>query len=320
MRHSCLQSDTCLKSDTNGQVGHIPSEFGFRRIVGRITPLVYLERLLPGGDLHQPQLLSPKPCRRSKVSQLLHSLQVEHGEGEQVCAGCGSWGDHPVCVCFSAFYCDAICLERDETHDLDCQKNQKLIRPALLNSRAATLTQKQAEMLTTKVETLQDILDDKEIELEQLRKKLKAARSRLARPRRVSRLEGKLGRVPVVRRGDRVLALSLHSSQTAVTMNRIEHPGKLEVWEGRMEMAADPVIQQVHAANAAIALTPTAQEDGNEHEAAAEAPQAVKKRGRRRKLPIAPKPQPRYHRKDRRTYVNLGRSHAMAFSKVLLHG
>ena len=39
MRHSCLQSDTCLKSDTNGQVGHIPSEFGFRRIIGRITPL-----------------------------------------------------------------------------------------------------------------------------------------------------------------------------------------------------------------------------------------------------------------------------------------
>jgi hypothetical protein len=68
--------------------------------------------------------------------------------------------------------------------------------------------------------------------------------------------------------------------------------------------------------NAAIALTPTAQEDGEEHEAAAEAPEAGKKRGRRRKLPMVPKPQPRYHRKDRRTYVNLGKSHAMAFSKV----
>ena len=32
----------------------------------------------------------------------------------------------------------ATCQERDEVHDLDCKKNQKLNRPALLNSRAAS--------------------------------------------------------------------------------------------------------------------------------------------------------------------------------------
>jgi superfamily II DNA/RNA helicase len=38
----------------------------------------------------------------------------------------------------------ATCQERDEVHTLDCKKNQKLNRPALLNSGAATLTEKQA--------------------------------------------------------------------------------------------------------------------------------------------------------------------------------
>jgi hypothetical protein len=171
----------------------------------------YLDRLLPRGDLHRPELFLSRPLG-SKVSHLLHSVLAEHGKEHQMCQNCGRWGDHKMCFCMKVFYCtDTDCWQKDQLqHAADCRKHQQLNSLALLSP----------------VDMIQNEQEKKEL----LKMTLQRTRLLLARQRRVRKI------VPAGRK----VTLPLASHQRAVAMTKIKHKGNLALFKGTVEVASVP--------------------------------------------------------------------------------
>ena len=221
------------------------------------APWVYLVRVVRG-DLHQPALLSPKlPNNLSKVARLLHKALEKFGEGEQQCQHCGQWGDHKVCGCLEVVYCSAECQEMDEQHSKNCldllEKNPMLLRRSDLryrqraNSMGAAVKMKQQQ--------LRRILEERARQTEGTRmmsRKLEKARATLGLARKVSLLEQKLARVPRLREGDSLVALSVPKQEGVARLVPLPHPF-LKLWQGQLEQKPDPALPSLAVAEPALA-------------------------------------------------------------------
>ena len=185
------------------------------------APWVYLVRVFRG-DLRQPALLSPKlPQHLSKVARLLHEAMEKFGEGEQQCQHCARWGDHDLCGCVNVVYCSAECQEMDEQHFRNCldlqEQNPMLLRRSDLryrqraNSMGAAVKKKRQQLRRILEERAQQAEGTRMVtrKLEVARRELEKARATMGMVGKVSLLEQQLTRVPKLREGDSLLALSV---------------------------------------------------------------------------------------------------------------
>ena len=210
------------------------------------APWVYLARLTRTdrlGDLRQPALLSPK-APQSKIAKLLQKTLEKHGKGEQQFHGCRRWGDLSLCGCLAVTFCDAKCQEQDEEHARDCQELEEenvvlLARSTLRHRQRANRLDGAARAKEMRIRRMREEMARRSQETKKMSKKLVRARATLNLTRRVSLVERSLTKVPRLKKGNNLVALSISEKEGVARLTHLPHP-TLKLWQSQLEEKPNP--------------------------------------------------------------------------------
>ena len=210
------------------------------------SPWVYLARLTRTdllGDLRQPALLSPK-APQSKIAKLLKKTLEKHGKGQQQCHGCRRWGDLSLCGCLAVTFCDTKCQEEDEEHARECQELEKenvvlLARSTLRHRQRANKLDGVARAKEMRIRRMREEMARRSEVTKKMSKKLVRARATLNLTRRVSLVEPTLTKVPRLKKGNNLVALSISKKEGVARLTPLPHP-TLKLWQSQLEEKPNP--------------------------------------------------------------------------------
>ena len=309
----------------------------------RDAPWLYLAKL---GDLRQPALLLPK-APQSKVAKLLKKTLEKHGEGQQQCHACRRWGDLALCGCLAVTFCDAKCQEQDEEHARECQELEAenvvlLARSKLRHRQRANRLDGVARAKEMRIRRMREEMARRSEVTKKMTKKLVRARATLNLTRRVSLIEQSLTKVPRLKKGNNLVALSISKKEGVARLTPLPHP-TLKLWQSQLEEKPDPPALPAPASALPAQVPEAVPAPDPEPAGAAQAdpaPETALPGGPDRDapapcdalLPLAPETQPatnpnpapgkkslaKYARKDKGILLELSNS-SRPFSKVMMN-